>query len=59
MLTTLVFDRPLFSPDVIILFENWDTCKLTFLDISQYSFFGNLSFVRGCGDNHHIIYNCT
>ena len=38
VLTTLVFDRPLFSPDVITLFENWDTGKLTFLDISQEFF---------------------
>ena len=39
-LTTAIFDRRLFSPDVIILFENLDTSGESFLDISEGMFLG-------------------
>ena len=35
ILTTPVFDRPLFCPDIIILFENLHGGRKTFSNISQ------------------------
>ena len=48
-----VFDRPLFSTDVIILFENLDTTvsKKTFLDKSHGKIFRNPTRVRSYKDN--------
>ena len=42
ILTTPVFDRPLLSPDIIVPFENLDTGRETFQDISQANMFGSL-----------------
>ena len=39
ILTTPLFDHPLFSPDVINLFENLRGGGQTFLDISQSKIF--------------------
>ena len=38
ILTTPVFNCPLLSPDVIILFENFHRDRQTFSDISQKKF---------------------
>ena len=46
ILTAPMFDSLLFSPDVIILFDNLDSGRLTFLDIRQ-NYFGNLLCVSG------------
>ena len=50
ILTAVVFSCTLFSPDVIILFEN--------LGKNQGKFCGNTSCVRGYRVKYHIIYNC-
>ena len=53
-----VFDRPLFSPDVIILFEDLDINSLGIRQELKIAL-ENLSCVRNYGGNHHIIHNCT
>ena len=57
-MTAPVFYRRSFSPDVIIPFENLDTGRQIFLDISQ-GFFLNSLCVCCYGGNYHKIYSCA
>ena len=45
ILITPVFDRPLFSPDIIILFEDLDTSRLTFLGVRQGIFWKSFVYL--------------
>ena len=58
ILTTPVFELPIFSPDFIILFENLQVNK-PFKIQAKEKMFGNPLYTSGHWGNCGIIYSCT
>ena len=56
ILTSIVFDRPLFSPDIIILSENFNASRQILLLFKQRKLFGKFVLWSLQPGNLYIIY---